>query len=93
MASAIASVTVAYSRWRTTSEKYFTEKVRKIVDEYMKQEISVYTKAILESDEFRQVIEDAIDRSKLNKNMQRLILILCTNDDKLKSTAICQGLS
>ncbi len=44
-----------------------------------------------EREEARRLIEDAVDHSELARKVDRLILILCTNDDRLKHSKLCEG--
>ena len=90
--SMVASLLIAYVRWKSLNEKHFSEYVKQIVDDYMDQHLHEYLKRELENEEMRKVIEQAIDSSTLNKKMDKLILIICTNEDHLRNTPICQGL-
>ncbi len=44
-----------------------------------------------EKEESRRLIEDAVDHSELSKKVDRLILLLCTNDERLKHSRLCEG--
>jgi hypothetical protein len=44
-----------------------------------------------ERDEARRLIEDAVDHSELARKVDRLILLLCVNDEKLKHSKLCEG--
>ena len=90
--SMVASIIIAYTKWKSLSDKHFVEYVKQIVDDYMSAHLHEYIKKELESKEMQEVIEKAIDSSSLNKKIDKLILILCTNDDRLKNTTLCQGL-
>ena len=90
--SALASVMIAYLRWSSMSEEKFASRVEQIMDKYMHDKVREEIKRELQSDDTRRMIEDAIDRSQLNKNVQRLIVVLCANDDDLRRTSVCQGM-
>ncbi len=44
-----------------------------------------------EKEESRRLIEDAVDHSELSKKVDRLILLLCTNEERLKHSKLCEG--
>jgi histidyl-tRNA synthetase len=93
--SAIASIMIAYLRWSTNNEKVFSDKVYRIIDKYMndrlKDELIRDIRDELQSENTQRLIEHAVNNSEVAKNIQRLILILCTNEDGLKNTSICKG--
>lgn len=86
------SILAVYLRWKPLNEESFKKKVEEILHMYMENHLREALKKELMDDEFRQFIEDVINQSDINKKLDRLILILCTNDDRIKNTSICQGL-
>ena len=89
--STTATVMIAYFRWKYVSEKAFSERVEKVIDEYMDKHLRDYLKREMTSDEVQKVIQQAVDNSDLSKKIDRLILILCSNDNDLRHTSLCQG--
>ncbi len=64
----------------SSSKKEDEEKrVREIVQNYIM------------SDEFREIVSQAINESELAKNVEILKLVLCTHLDELKHTRICNN--
>jgi hypothetical protein len=55
------------------------KRIRKIVRDYIM------------SDEFREIIRQAINDSELAKNIEILKLVLCTHINELKNTKICNN--
>jgi hypothetical protein len=44
-----------------------------------------------EREEARRLIEEAVDHSELSGKVDRLILLLCTNEERLKHSRLCEG--
>ncbi len=55
------------------------KRIRKVVRDYIM------------SDQFREIIREAINESEVAKNTEALKLVLCTHLDELKHTRICNN--
>jgi hypothetical protein len=44
-----------------------------------------------ETREAQRLIENAVDNSQVSRKLDRLIIILCTNDEHLKHSRLCEG--
>ncbi len=44
-----------------------------------------------ETREAQRLIENAVDNSQVSRKLDRLIIILCTNDENLKHSRLCEG--
>ncbi len=44
-----------------------------------------------ETKQTQQFIEDAVDHSEVSRKLDRLILLLCTNEESLKHSELCEG--
>jgi hypothetical protein len=53
--------------------------------------VSDEIRLFFEREDARRLIEDAVDHSELAKKVDRLILLLCTNEEKLKHSKLCEG--
>ncbi len=62
-------------------------KSRKETRDVVRDEIRLF----FEREEARRLIEEAVDQSELARKVDRLILLLCTNDDRLKHSKLCEG--
>lgn len=91
LASLLVSFMLVVLRYIDFSEKRFERRVEQVIDDYMEQKlVSLFKKAMTDA-EIKRELREAIDNSDVSKKLDELITVLCTVDEKLKKTKVCNG--
>ncbi len=68
---------------------FILKKISSINKENEEERIREIVRDYIMSDQFREIISQAINDTQLTKDFQIMKLILCTRIDELKNTRIC----
>lgn len=91
LASLLVSFLLLLLRYIDFSDKRFERRVEQVIDDYMEQKLVSLVKKAMVDGEIKHQLREAIDHSDVSKKMDELITVLCTVDEKLKKTKICNG--
>jgi len=69
---------------------YTLYKLKKVVDAQREQDIWRYFDEYVHSEEFKNLLVEAINQSDLNKKLNLIVLALCTDVPELKKSRLCQ---
>ena len=69
---------------------YTLYKLKKVVDVQREQDIWRYFDEYVHSEEFKNLLVEAINQSDLNKKLNLIVLALCTDVPELKKSRLCQ---
>jgi len=80
IASSSYIVTILYTLYR----------LKKVADTQREQDIRKQFEDYVHSEEFKNLLVEAINQSDLNKKFNLIILALCTHVPELKKSKLCQ---
>jgi len=69
---------------------YTLYKLKKVVETQREQDIWRYFDEYVHSEEFKNLLVEAINQSDLNKKLNLIVLALCTDVPELKKSRLCQ---
>jgi len=69
---------------------YTLYKLKKVVDTQREQDIRKELNEYAHSEEFRNLLIEAINQSDINKKLNIIVLALCTHVSELKKSKICE---
>ena len=69
---------------------YTLYKLKKVVDAQREQDIWKYFNEYVHSEEFKNLLTEAINESDVNKKLNLIVLALCTHVQELKNSRLCQ---
>jgi len=73
-------ITIAYTLYR----------LKRVIDMQREQDIRKEFEEYVHSDEFKNLLIEAINQSDVNKKLNIIILALCTHVPELKKSKLCQ---
>ena len=73
-------ITIAYTLYR----------LKRVIDIQREQDIRKEFEEYVHSDEFKNLLIEAINQSDVNKKLNIIILALCTHVPELKKSKLCQ---
>jgi len=80
IASSFYIVTIAYTLY----------KLKRVVDTQREQDIKKQFDEYVHSEEFKNLLVEAINQSDVNKKLNLITLALCTHVPELRKSKICQ---
>ena len=69
---------------------YTLYKLKKVVEMQHEQDIRRHFDEYVHSEEFKNLLVEAINQSDVNKKLNIIVLALCTHVPELKKSKICQ---
>jgi len=69
---------------------YTLYKLKKVVDMQREQDIKKQFEEYVHSEEFKNLLVEAINQSDINKKLNIIVLALCTDVPELKKSKLCQ---
>ena len=78
------------SSFYITTIAYTLYRLKKVVDMQREQDIRKQFNEYVHSEEFKNLLIEAINQSDLNKKLNIIVLALCTDVHELKKSKICQ---
>ena len=69
---------------------YTLYKLKKVVEIQREQDIWKYFNEYVHSEEFKNLLTEAINQSDINKKLNIIVLALCTDVPELKNSRLCQ---
>jgi len=69
---------------------YTLYKLKKVVETQREQDIRKQFEEYVHSEEFRNLLIEAINQSDMNKKLNLIVLALCTHVPELKKSRMCQ---
>ena len=73
-------ITIAYTLYR----------LKRVIDIQREQDIRKEFEEYVHSEEFKNLLIEAINQSDVNKKLNVIILVLCTHVPELKKSKLCQ---
>ena len=80
ISSSFYVVTIVYTLYR----------LKKVIEMQREQDIRKQFEEYVHSEEFKNLLVEAINQSDMNKKLNLIILALCTHVPELKKSKICQ---
>ena len=80
VSSSFYVVTILYTLYR----------LKKVIDMQRENDIKKQFEEYVHSEEFKNLLVDAINQSDVNKKLNVIVLALCTHVPELKKSKICQ---
>jgi|GEM_PF-6699323 len=80
ISSSFYVVTIMYTLYR----------LKKVVDMQREQDIRKQFEEYVHSEEFKNLLVEAINQSDMNKKLNLIVLALCTHVQELKKSKLCQ---
>jgi len=80
ISSSFYVVTIVYTLYR----------LKKVIEMQREQDIRKQFEEYVHSEEFKNLLVEAINQSDMNKKLNLIILALCTHVSELKKSKICQ---
>ena len=80
ISSSFYVVTIMYTLYR----------LKRVVDMQREQDIRKQFEEYVHSEEFKNLLVEAINQSDMNKKLNLIILALCTHVQELKKSKLCQ---
>ena len=80
ISSSFYVVTIVYTLYR----------LKKVIDAQREQDIRRYFDEYVHSEEFKNLLVEAIDQSDTNQKLNIIVLALCTHVPELKKSKLCQ---
>ena len=80
ISSSFYVITIVYTLYR----------LKKVIDTQREQDIRRYFDEYVHSEEFKNLLVEAINQSDVNKKLNIIVLVLCTHVPELKNSKICQ---
>jgi len=80
ISSSFYVVTIMYTLYR----------LKRVVDMQREQDIRKQFEEYVHSEEFKNLLIEAINQSDMNKKLNLIILALCTHVQELKKSKLCQ---
>jgi len=80
ISSSFYVVTIVYTLYR----------LKKVIDAQREQDIRRYFDEYVHSEEFKNLLVEAINQSDVNKKLNIIVLALCTHVTELKKSKLCQ---
>jgi len=78
------------SSFYITTIAYTLYKLKKVADTQREQDIRKEFHEYVHSEEFKNLLVEAINESDVNKKLNVIILALCTHVSELKKSKLCQ---
>jgi len=69
---------------------YTLYKLKKVVEMQHEQDIRKHFDKYVHSEEFKNLLIEAINQSDMNKKLNLIVLALCTDVPELKNSKLCQ---
>jgi len=69
---------------------YTLYRLKKVVDMQREQDIRKQFEEYVHSEEFKNLLVEAINQSDMNKKLNLIVLALCTHVQELKKSKLCQ---
>ena len=91
LASLGISFLLVLIRYIDFSDRRFEKRVEEVIDEYMEQRLVSLVKKALVDAEIKHQLREAIDNSDVSRKLDELITVLCTVDEEVKRTKVCNG--
>jgi len=80
VSSSFYVVTIVYTLYR----------LKKVVETQREQDIRKQFEEYVHSEEFKNLLVEAINQSDMNKKLNLIVLALCTHVQELKKSKLCQ---
>ena len=80
ISSSFYVVTIVYTLYR----------LKKVVETQREQDIKKQFNEYVHSEEFKNLLVEAINQSDMNKKLNIIVLVLCTHVSELKNSKLCQ---
>ena len=80
ISSSFYVVTIVYTLYR----------LKKVVETQREQDIRKQFEEYVHSEEFKNLLIEAINQSDMNKKLNLIVLALCTHVQELKKSKLCQ---
>jgi len=80
VSSSFYVVTIVYTLYR----------LKKVVETQREQDIRKQFEEYVHSEEFKNLLIEAINQSDMNKKLNLIVLALCTHVQELKKSKLCQ---
>jgi len=78
------------SSFYITTIAYTLYKLKKVTDTQREQDIRKEFHEYVHSEEFKNLLVEAINQSDVNKKLNIIVLALCTHVSELKKSKLCQ---
>jgi len=78
------------SSFDVVSVVYILYRLKKVVDTQRENDIRKQFDKYVHSEEFKNLLVEAINESDVNKKLNLILLALCTHVSELKKSKICQ---
>jgi len=78
------------SSFDVVSVVYILYRLKKVVDTQRENDIRKQFDKYVHSEEFKNLLVEAINESDVNKKLNLIVLALCTHVSELKKSKICQ---